>query len=132
MANAMYTTAKEKFMNGQINLTGDVIKVVLIDDADYTYSASHSTLADVPAAARVGTSPALASKTTANAVFDADDTTIPNVTGDIFEVCILYVEGGSDATSHLICYYDNFPALQPNGGNVDIRFSDTTAKIIQF
>jgi len=131
MANAIYPKAKENLLKGNINLMSDTIKLVLVDGADYTYSTGHDALADIPAGARVGTSPALTGKTVTNGVFDAANLTISNVTGDEFEIAILYVDSGSEATSFLMAYMDEQPSLIPNGGDVNINWSDTASKIFQ-
>lgn len=131
MANAIYPLAKEKFLSGDIDLTTANIKVVLVDTADYTYSATHDFLDDVPSAARVATSGNLASKTVTNGVFDAADISIASVTGDTVEAMILYVDTGSAATSALLAYIDTGSGLPytPNGATVDITWDNGTYKI---
>jgi len=131
MANAIYPKAKENLLSGKINLVADTVKLILVDGADYTYSAAHSTLADVLVGARVATSPALTGKSVTNGVFDAADMSIPNVSGDPFEIGILYVDSGAEATSYLISYMDDQAALIVNGGAVNVVWGDTASKILQ-
>lgn len=131
MANTVYTSAKSALMNAALNLPADTIKVVLIDAADYVFSAAHSFLSDVPALARVATG-TLANKTVTAGVFDADDTVLTAVTGDQFEAVILYKDTGVEATSQLIAYIDTgtgFP-LTPNGGNITVQWSNAAGKIL--
>ena len=91
--------------------------------ADYTYSAAHDFLDDVPLAARVATSPNLGSKTFANGLFDAADTTFTAVTGDVSEALIIYVDTGAAATSRLVAFFDTGVTglpVTPNGGDINV------------
>lgn len=134
MANAVYPKFKEALLQASANsaLTG-TLKVALIDAADYTYSASHQFWSDVAGAAVVGTPQTLTSKTYVGGVLDADDATIPSVTGDQSEALILYLDTGSAATSRLVAYMDTgitgLP-VTPNGGDINIGWN--ASGIIQF
>lgn len=128
MANALYPKWKEALTEHAANsdiMSGDV-KVALIDTNDYTYSASHEFLDDVPAGAIVATSGNLTNKTNANGVFDADDVTLSNVSGDESEALIIYVDSGNPATSRLVAYIDTGVTglpVTPNGGNIIITWN---------
>jgi len=132
MANVLYDPAKTAFLKADLDLDNDV-RVILVDLADYTFSAAHDFLDDVPAGARVAVSGALANKTFTAGVFDADDVTILAVTGDQSEALILYQHTGVDATSRLIAFWDTgvtgFP-FTPNGSDVIIAWSNGAAKIL--
>lgn len=122
MANAIYTPAKQNILNGNIIVSSHDIRAILVDLADYTYSVSHSTLADVGAAARVAISGALTGKTVTNGVFDALDTPVPGVSGDQLEAVVLYRHTGAES-GPLLCFIDTFTSgspLTPTGGSVDI------------
>lgn len=126
MASAIYPKAKEAFLGGDIALDSDDIRVVLVDSADYTYSAAHDFLDDVAAGARVAVSGALAGKTITNGTFDANDVTITGVSGDQLEAVVIYQHTGSDATARLIAYVDTFASgvpLTPDGGNVVVTWA---------
>jgi hypothetical protein len=73
MANAIYPKFKEALLQGDIALDTANVKAVLVDLADYTYSAAHDFLDDVAAGGRVATSGNLASKTFTDGVFDSAD-----------------------------------------------------------
>jgi hypothetical protein len=124
MANAMYPKFKEAMLSGAVDLTSVTVKAVLVDGADYTYSASHQFLSDVPSGGRVAISAALTSKTIASGVFDSADSQFSSVTGDVSEIIILFVDTGDPATSRLVYYFDtgmgNMP-ITPNGGNLPIQ-----------
>lgn len=94
-----------------LNLTGG--------GTTYTYSAAHDFLDDVPAGARIGTPQALASKTTADGVFDAADITFPSLAGDSIEALLVYLDTGSAATSRLVGLIRQAQGLPltPNGAN---------------
>lgn len=127
MANAVYPKWKESLINGDANvqLSGNV-KVVLVDLADYTYSAAHQYLSDVAVAGRVATSANLATKTFTNGLFDAADTTFTAATGDPSEAIIVYIDTGVATTSRLVAFFDtgvtNLP-VTPNGGDINVIFN---------
>jgi hypothetical protein len=128
MASSLYPKFKEALLNADLDVMADNIKVVLVDTADYVYSAAHDFLDDVPVGARVATSANLASKTATNGVFDAADITFTGVTGDPSEALIIYKDTGTAATSNLIVYIDTVsgPAalsVTPNSGDITISWS---------
>ncbi|MFF4847986.1 hypothetical protein [Streptomyces sp. NPDC001194] len=122
MASALYPAFKQLLLGGGINLSSADIRAIIIDSADYAYSAAHDFLDDVPAPARVAVSAALGSKTITSGVFDAADVTLSSVTGDSVEAVILYHHTGSDATAELIAYVDGI-TVTPNGGNITIQWN---------
>lgn len=128
MASALYPKFKEALLGGTINLSSDTIKCVLVDTADYTYSAAHQYLSSVPAGAREGTPQTLANKTVANGVFDADDATFTAVTGDPTEAVIIYKDAsGVEASSPLIAYIEG--SVIPNGGNITVQWDNGANRI---
>lgn len=132
MASALFAKAKKAFLDKDIDMLVDDIKVVLVDSADYTLDlAAHDFLDDIPAGARVGTSGNLASKDTTGGVFDAADITITGVTGDQFEYIIIYRDSGAAATSQLIACIDTATGLPctPNGGDITITWDSGANKI---
>lgn len=133
MANALYDTGRNAFLTGDIDWVADTIKAVLVDTADYTVDlALHDFLDDVPAAARVATV-ALANKSAAAGVADADDPTFSAVSGDQSEAVIIYKDTGVEATSQLIAYIDTATGLPvtPSGGDIEIIFDAGANKIFK-
>lgn len=131
MATALYPKAKEDFLSGNIDLTSDTIKAVLVTSA-YTYSASHEDLADVGAGTRVAISSALTNPDVTSGVFDADDVLYDNLTGSTFSYVILFKDTGSEASSRLILYIDSFASGMPNtpnGADRTVQWSDGSSKI---
>ena len=134
MANALYDKAREGFLAGNIDWDADTIKVQLLDSADYVPNlAADDFLSDVPAAARVATSGALTSKTVAAGVADAANVTLTAVTGDVSEYVNLFVDSGVEATSELLVNIDTATGLPvtPNGGDININWSDGADKIFK-
>lgn len=132
MPNALYTRAKKKLLDADIDLLVDDLKIVLVDAADYTVNlATDEFLADIPAGGRVATSANLASKTTTGGVFDAEDVTFTAVTGDPCECYVLYKDTGVAATSPLIAYFDTATGLPitPNGADINLVFDSGANKI---
>lgn len=134
MASAWYPKFKEALLTGAANSNPStaVVKAALIDTADYTYSAAHQFLSDVPAGAVVASSGALTTKTFVNGVFDADDVSFTAVTGDQSEALVIYIDTGTAATSRLMVYVDAFSAgmpVTPNGGTIDVTFDNGPNKI---
>lgn len=131
MTNQLYAAFKQAAYDGTgINLNTADVRAILVDAADYTFSAAHDFLDDVPAGARVATA-ALSSESWASATFDAGDVTLLAVTGDPSEVVILYIHTGTESTSRLICYIDTATGLPvtPNGGNITITWDNGANKI---
>ena len=127
MANAIYPEFKERLLDPTtdvLDLITNDIRVVLIDLADYTYSAAHEFLSDVAAAAREEVSAALTTKTVANGVFDSDNPVFTAAAGDVCEALILYQHtGAADANRRLIAFYDTGVTglpVTPNGGDINV------------
>lgn len=134
MANALYDKGRQGFLDGSIDWDTDVIKVVLVDAADYIVNlATDDNLDDVPAVARVATSGALASKTVTDGVADAADVTLTAVSGDPSEALVIYKDSGVESTSRLIAYIDTATGLPvtPNGGDITIAWDNGANKIFK-
>jgi hypothetical protein len=125
MANAIYPSAKEAFLSGDLDLVNGTVRAVLVDTGVYTYNAAHEDYADLSGV--VGTeSDALSSKTVADGVFDAADVTFSSVTGNTVEAIVLFLDTGTPENDLLIAYIDTassgLPAT-PNGGDITITWS---------
>jgi hypothetical protein len=127
VANKVYPIARKAFLDADVDMLVDDIRLILVDLADYTYSDAHDFLDDVPAGARVAVSGALANKSTTGGVFDCDDPTLTAVTGDVLEAVIVYRHtGASDAARRLLAYVDTKPdanpiTFTPNGSDVVVN-----------
>lgn len=130
MANALYSKAKEAFLNGSINMVANTITIALVDTGVYTYSAAHQFRNEVSNSAVIS-STTLANKTITNGVFDADDATFSSVTGANCEALLIFQDTGIQTTSRLIAYIDSATGLPilPNGGDISVAFSSGSSKI---
>ena len=126
MANAVQASARKLFLDGDIDLLNDTIKVVLTKT--YSYNGAHDYLDDVAAGNRVATA-TLASKTTTGGAFDSADPTFTAVAaGSTVTGIWVYKDSGSDATSPLIAWYDTNASsaaisIVTNGSNITITVS---------
>ncbi len=134
MANALYDTGREGFLDGSIDFDTDNIKVVAVDTAQYTVAiTTHRFLSDIPVGARVATSSNLTGKTVAGGVADASDITINSVSGPTVEAVVIYKDTGTATTSRLIAYIDTATGLPltPNGSNVTIGWDNNINRIFR-
>lgn len=133
MANVLYDPGRDAFLNGDIDYTNDTIRVYLIDNAHYTFSAAHQFLSQVASASRVAYA-ALAGKSTTAGIADANDTVLSSVTGDPCESLVLCKWSGDENTSPLIGYIDTAAAglpVIPNGGDITITWDNGANKIFK-
>lgn len=124
--SALYDSAREGFLTGGIDWSTDDIRVALVDTDDYTFSAAHTNLTDVPSAARVAVSGSLSGKTTTGGVADAADVSLSGVTGDPIEALVVY----RHTDGALVAYIDGV-SLTPNGGTVTVTWDDGANKIFK-
>ena len=130
MANALYSKAKESFLNGSINMVANTITIALVDTGVYTYSSSHQFRNEVSNSAVIS-STTLTNKTITNGVFDADDATFSSVTGANCEALLIFQDTGIQTTSRLVAYIDSATGLPilPNGGDISVAFSSGSSRI---
>lgn len=135
MANAVYIPLKNSYLTqaaNQVDFDADDIRVILVDNADYTVNLmTDDFLDDVPGAARVAVSSSLTGLSVSGATFDANDVTFSAVTGDSVESIVIYKHTGVESTSRLIAYYDtatNLP-VTPNGGDITVSWDSGADKI---
>lgn len=134
MANALFDSARQQFLQADLDLD-DSIKLVFVDHADDTpVPATDDFLDDILAAARVATSGAFASKTFTAGVFDAADVVVASVTGDPFESIVIFNDTpGTEATKDLIAFIDTATGLPftPSGGDITVQWDNGANKIFK-
>ena len=133
MANAVYPKYKEAMISGSTNISLSTItvKAALVDTGTYTYSAAHEFLSSLSGV--VGTAATLGTKTVANGLFDAADSTYTAVTGNTAEAIVIYIDTGVAGTSRLVTYIDTGATglpVTPNGGDISIAWN--ASGIVQF
>lgn len=140
MANALYSTAAEGFLLGEIDWDTAVIKAAFV--RGYTFSASHKFVSDVVGAGGTlnGTSAALTTKTATGGVLDADDTTVSTTASAVNHGILIFqssaVTGGADVAAtaqRVICYLDTGTGLpiQPGTGSTPVTFDSGANKILK-
>ena len=126
MANTLYDSARQGFLEAQINWLTDTMKVLLVDAGAYTPNVStHQFLADIPISSRIAGPVTLTAKTTTGGAADAADVTFTSVSGASIEMIVIYKDTGTEATSPLIAMIDTATGLPitPNGGDKRVDVS---------
>ena len=134
MANALYDSARQRFLEAGLHWGTATIKAVLVDATDYTVNlATHVFLSDISATGRVATSGAFTGKATTGGAADANDVTFTSVSGDSIEAIVIYSDSGDPATSPLIAYIDTATGLPitPNGGDIIVTWDNGPNKIFK-
>lgn len=133
MANAMFAKAKKGFLDGNIDMLDDNIKLCLIKN---TYSVdidNHEFLSDVDVSHVAATSGILTNKSTDSGIFDAGDITIENYGTSGFHYLILFKDTGTRSTSRLIAYIDTaegLPVLSTAETiSITVNWNNTISKI---
>jgi hypothetical protein len=134
MANFIYKKAKESFLKGEINLYSNTIKVLILNNSYTPNVNTHQFVSDISSSCIEDRSSGLSNKTVTDGIFDADDITISNYSGNSFNAVALYSDSGSDATSRLIAYLDTSTGLPFSSANVQapvtIVWNNDSTKII--
>lgn len=131
MANMLYTKAKEKILQGQINLLTDDIRVAIVSNAYIQSMTTDEFLSSVEAHI-LGTPMALTTRSIAGGAFDGDDLNFTGIaSGATTEGVVIYKHTGDPATSPLVFYADQvqgFPMLT-SGAVIEVRWDDGAYKI---
>jgi hypothetical protein len=135
MANFVYKKAKEAFLNGNLNLLSNQLKVLLLNNSEYTPNQdTDEFVSNIPSTAVVKRSEAISSVTTTNGVLDGGDLTIIEYDGSAFDAIAMYQSGTSDSNSRLIFYISDSEGLPFSGLNsvssITIFWSDSSTKIL--
>ena len=130
MANVVYRKAKQRLLDGLIDLNDAPVRVVLLETGPGEYEideALDDALADVPAGARVATSAPLTGKTITDGVFDADDVVVAAPASREVGAIAVYIEGATEADSYLVSYHDTGVGLPvtTTGGDARITWPAT-------
>ena len=134
MANTLYDSARQGFLEAQINWLTDTMKVLLVDAGAYTPNVStHHFLADIQISSRIAGPVTLTSKTTTGGAADAADVTFTSVSGASIEMIVIYKDTGTEATSPLIAMIDTATGLPitPNGGDIIVTWDNGVNKIFK-
>lgn len=131
MANMLYTKAKEKLMQGQLNLLTDDIRVAIVSNTYIQSMTTDEFLSSVEAHI-LGAPMALTTRSITGGSFDGDNLNFTGIaSGATTEGVVIYKHTGNSATSPLIFYADTvtgFPMLT-SGGAIEVRWDDGAYKI---
>jgi hypothetical protein len=133
MANLLYPSMKEDFLNGTINLLSVSLRVALVRDGYVVDASSDQFVSDVGSANIAARSDVLENITITDGVLDAENETIVEYGNSGFSYLIIYEDTGNDSTSRLIAYIDTADGLPVNSTaetiSITIQWSDLITKI---
>lgn len=134
MSNAIYDLARKSFLDKQIDMLNDTIKVALVKSS-YTPATTTDQFYDPAITAHVHATPvALSSKTTTAGVFDAADITFTApVAAAVINYLVIYSDSGTATTSRLIAVLDTSTGLPltTNGADVIVTWDNGSNKIFK-
>ena len=135
MANRLFDSARQSFLEGAIDVLSIDIKLVFVDHTvDIPDPTTDDFLDDIDAGARVATSGNLSGKTTASGIFDADDVVLAAVSGPVFSSVVLYNDTpASEAAKDLIFYIDSATTLPytPAGADITVAWDNGVNRIFK-
>ena len=127
MANALFDSGRDGFLNGEFNWSTDAFKVILLSNQYTVDLINHTTTANV--GGTVAISGVMTTITPGKGVADANDLTISGVAGTTITQYIIF----HNPTKRLIAYFDtssNLPVI-PNGGSITLQWSNTSDRIFK-
>ena len=131
MANMIYTKAKEKILQGQIDFLTDDIRVAVVA-ATYGQSMTTDEFLSTVSPHILGTPMVLTGRTVTGGAFDGDSLSFVGIpAGNTTEGVVIYTHTGDPATSPLLFYADQvqgFP-MTTSGAAVEVRWDDGAYKI---
>jgi len=141
MANALYDTGRNYFLQGSINWVADPVRVALVSISNQPTAyvvdlAVNTVYASVPTGARVGMSIAsLGGKSGSAGIADANDAVFSAVSGPtIGAVLLLRSTATANASDWpLIAYIDTATGLPvgPNGGDITVQWDNGANKVFK-
>jgi len=135
MANVVYAKAKQALLEGDLDLTGQTLKVLFIKKSLYTPNfATNQYVSDVPSAAVVFRTANIIGVTAENGILDATDILEEYYTAGEFDAIILYQVGSFDGNSRLIFFIDQSEGLPFTGGSesllLTLQWNNESGKIL--
>lgn len=133
MANALFDSARQLFLEGALNWKTDSIYVALIDTAKISVNLTAHDKYSTYQGAVVGSPVQLMNKRTDGGAADADDVTFQSVSGSSVSALLLYRQGVPEQNGNLIAWIDNASGLPiiPNGGDIIVTWDNGNNKIFK-
>src|SRR3990167_9617124 len=140
MANTLFMSGRQGFLDGTLDWDTDTIKIVFISKGaggnGYAALTDITFLTQIPDSGRLRMSEtAFGAKTTASGIADADDHTasaVSAVANSVIGAIVIYADSGSPSTSRLIAWIDTATGLpaSPNNGDISLVWSAGASKIL--
>ena len=132
MASGAYTSGLDEIVGTSFAWPSTDVRGILVDLAEYTFSAAHVDLSSVASGARVAESGAIGNKAISGGVLSADDVAFSSVpAGDPVGAIVLFRQGVGDANRKLL-FYIEFTPVTPNGGDITVKWDTGANKIVKF
>jgi len=133
MTNQLFNPGREGFLDGTIDWDTNDMRVMLVRST-YTFVAANKFLVDLGSVDN-GRSAALGTKTVADGVAGATDTSLTATAAVACNAVIVFQHTGADATARLICYVDTpvsgLPFTPAAGQTVNILFDTGANKVFK-
>jgi hypothetical protein len=133
MANSLYATGRDAFLNGNIDFLSDNIKMALISNAYTPNLTLHQYWSDISSNV-VGTPQLLSSKSTSGGVANCANVTFLAVAGgSTVSYLALYKDTGTPSTSPLIGLYDTATGIPiaTSGADITIQIDTGSNKLFK-
>lgn len=130
MSNVLFPKGREGILDTTINMTGDV-RAMLVKST-YVYNASDVFVSDMGEVDN-GRTEALANKSYALGVFDAEDTSLVAMAAVATNAIVIYQHNADDGAARLIAYIDDpssgLPCTPAAGQTINIKWDTGANKI---
>lgn len=134
MANFIYDSAREKFLNGEISWLDDEFRVALVKYGQYTGDTSaeqnHKSLADIESTSILKISQPLSDKTSLKGLAYSAPVVLTNVQPGEVGSIIIFKQGISNLQSYLIAHMDTY-LKTTSVDDVTIQWNTTGNKIFK-
>jgi hypothetical protein len=122
-----YNEALQDYTTAGINLSTDTIKARLVRASAYTFAATHTGAADLPAA--IVTDVTLGSKSLVDGTFDAADAVFTAVpAGAAIDGVVIWDD--THASDRLLAFLNGF-SVTPNGGDITLQWAASSPFIFK-
>lgn len=133
MANALFNSGREGFLDGSINWSTGDMRVMLVKST-YSFLATHKFLADLGAVDN-GRSASLGTKTVTDGIADAADTSLVATAAVACSALVIFQHTGADATARIVAFIDTptagLPFTPSAGQTVNVVFDNGANKIFK-
>ena len=140
MANSLYMSGRQGFLDGSIDFDTNTIRLTLINRdgggslnnvTDITFYTQVGDTARVKTYDAALAATGIGGKTVTSGVADGFDCTLSATSGQPVGAIILWADSGSPSTSRLIGWIDTGTGLpaSPNGGDITVQWSAGASRI---